>query len=120
MLFIKSTLKTVAPNIYAADVAAKPPGKTFDVFLAVDGNQLPQDFLASLESLGFAKAATASYIHNDGKKVTDLHYSKPGTGIFQCWTDEERESTLQALAQIFSNVGMTMQPRVMGLAEAFK
>src|SRR5687768_17267964 len=110
MLFIKNTQKTVAPNIYAADVAAKPPGKTFDVFLAVDGDQLPQSFLASLESLGFKKTASATYVHNDGKKVTDLHYSKPGTGIFQCWTDEEKDTTLQALAEIFSGLGITLQP----------
>jgi hypothetical protein len=32
-LFLESTLVSVAPGIFAVDVAAKPPGKTFGVLV---------------------------------------------------------------------------------------
>lgn len=119
MLFIKSTSKTIAPSIYGVDVAAKPPGKTFDLFLAVDADNLPTQFLAAIEGLGFIKAQGSTYTHNDGKKVMDLHYKKVGTDIFQGWKDAERESNLKAIESIFSTYGIEMKPRVMSLAEAF-
>ncbi len=119
MLFIKTTRTTIAPHVYAVDVAAKPPGKTFDVFLAVDGDQQPDEFLAAIESLGFTKAKAAPYTHNEGKKVMDLHYRKAGTDIFQGWKDCERDSNLKDLEQVFAGIGIQLTPRVMSLAEAF-
>ena len=49
MLFLKSTSVSVAPGIFAVDVAAKPPGKTFGVFVAVAADNPPQDLLAAIE-----------------------------------------------------------------------
>ena len=53
MLFLKSTNATKAPGIYEVDVAAKPPGKTFGVFLATDPDNPPHTVLAGLAELGF-------------------------------------------------------------------
>jgi hypothetical protein len=119
MLFIKTTRVTVAPSVFAVDVAAKPPGKTFEIFLAVDAENEPSSLLEALEALGFQKALASAYTHNDGKKVLDLRYRKTGTDIFQGWKDEEKEANLRGIEQVFSQFGMVLKPRVMSLAEAF-
>lgn len=119
MLFIKSTQKTVAPHVYAVDVAAKPPGKTFDVFLAVDGENLPNDLLIAIEALGFEKTLATTYTHSDGRKVTDLQYRKLGTDIFQGWKDSERDINLKGIQGVLASFGIEVKPRVMSLAEAF-
>lgn len=119
MLFIKSTSNTIAPHVYAVDIAAKPPGKTFDVFLAVDADNLPDALLAAIEALGFVKAFSSTYKHGDGKSVLDLHYRKIGTDIFQGWKDSEREINLTSVAGVFASFGIETKPRVMSLAEAF-
>lgn len=119
MLFIKSTTKTVAQSIYAVDVAAKPPGKTYDIFLAVDADNEPKQFLETLEAMGFVRAFASTYTHSDGKKVLDLQYRKSGTDIFDGWKDSERESNLKNVEQLFQTHGLEMKPRVMTLAEAF-
>jgi hypothetical protein len=119
MLFIKSTNKTVAPHVYAVDVAAKPPGKTYDVFLAVDADNEPAQFLQALESMGFVRAFSSTYTHSDGKKVLDLHYRKAGTDIFEGWKESEREANMKGIQEIFASFGLELKPRVMSLAEAF-
>ena len=48
MLFLKSTSVTKAPGIYEVDVAAKPPGKTFGIFMATDPDNPPNAVLAAL------------------------------------------------------------------------
>jgi hypothetical protein len=120
MLFIKNTQRTIAPHVYALDIAAKPPGKTFEIFMAVDGMHLPQEFLTAIEALGFIKKGSSAYTHNDGKQVMDLHYHKTGTDIFGGWNDAERATNLQDLQQVFGRFGLEMKPRTMSLAEAFK
>lgn len=119
MLFLKSTSVTLAPGIYAVDVAAKPPGKTYGVFIAVDAENPPQELMAAIEALGFKKTVASPYIHSDGSKVLDLHYQKSGTDIFQGWKDSERTENLQAIEKIFSALDIAIKPRVMTLAEAF-
>lgn len=119
MLFIKTTRSTVAPSIYGVDVAAKPPGKTFEILLAVDADDEPRALLEALEGMGFQRAAANIYTHGEGKKVLDLRYRKPGTDIFEGWKDAEKESNLQEMERIFSSVGIAIKPRVMSLAEAF-
>lgn len=119
MLFIKTTRVTVAPGIYAVDVAAKPPGKTFEIFLAVDAEGEPKSFLDALEGMGFQKAFSSTYTHGEGKKVLDLRYRKIGTDIFQGWKDTEKEANLKEIEQVFSGFGIPLKPRVMSLAEAF-
>lgn len=119
MLFIKTTRTTVAPSVYGVDVAAKPPGKTFEILLAVDADNEPSSLLQALETMGFRRAAANVYTHGEGKKVLDLRYRKPGTDIFEGWKDTEKEANLKEMEQIFSGVGITIKPRVMSLAEAF-
>lgn len=119
MLFIKTTRVTVAPSVYAVDVAAKPPGKTFEILLAVDAEEEPSSLLEALEGLGFQKVAFNVYTHGEGKKVLDLRYKKAGTDIFQGWKDEEKEANLKELERIFSGIGIIVKPRIMSLAEAF-
>jgi hypothetical protein len=118
MLFLKSTSVTVAPGIFAVDVAAKPPGKTFGIFIAVDAEHPPQELIAAIEALGFKKTVIP-YTHGDGRKVIDLHFHKVGTDIFQGWKDSEREENLQALQNLFTPLKIELKPRVMTLAEAF-
>ena len=48
MLFLKSTSVTKAPGIYDVDIAAKPPGKTFGVFIATDPDHPPTAVLEKL------------------------------------------------------------------------
>ena len=119
MLFLKSTSVTKAPGIYEVDVAAKPPGKTFGVFLATDPDNPPTQVLAALEALGFQNVHKQSYTHKDKGKVLDLHFQKAGTDLFQGWKTEECEANLKAIDELFGNVGIKVNPRVMTLAEAY-
>ena len=119
MLFLKSTSLSVAPGIFAVDVAAKPPGKTFGVFIAVAADNPPQDLIAAIEGLGFKKTVVKPYTHNDGMKVIDFHFQKSGTDIFQGWKDSERVENLQALQLLFTPLKIELKPRVMTPTEAF-
>jgi len=119
MLFLKSTSVTKAPGIYEVDVAAKPPGKTFGVFMATDPDNPPHALLAGLAELGFATIHQQSYIHRDKGKVLDLHFQKDGTDMFKGWKTDECSANLDAINNLFGNVGITVAPRVMSLAEAY-
>lgn len=119
MLFLKSTAVMKAPGIYEVDIAAKPPGKTFGVFLAVNPDASPDAFLAALDKLGFQTTKMSPYTHKDRGKVLDLHFHKAGTDLFQGWKDTEREENLKQLTALFETIGITIAPRVMELAEAY-
>lgn len=119
MLYLKSTAVTKAPGIYEVDVAAKPPGKTFGVYLATDPDNPPNAVLAALEALGFQTTKRSAYTHKDKGKVLDLHFQKNGTDLFNGWKAEECTANLAAIDALFGNVGITVQPRVMTLAEAY-
>lgn len=118
MLFIKSTSSPVAPGIFMVDVAAKPPGKTFAVYMAVDAEEMPA-VLGKIEAMGYQRMVSKTYTHQDGKKVADVHFHKVGTDIFEGWTLAEKETNLVLLSEIFAGIGVTIAPRVMSLAEAF-
>ena len=119
MLFLKSTSVTKAPGIYEVDVAAKPPGKTFGVFLATDPDNPPRAVLTGLAELGFENTYQQTYVHKDKGKVLDLHFQKNGTDLFIGWKTEECAANLAAIDTLFGNVGITITPRVMSLAEAY-
>jgi hypothetical protein len=119
MLFLKSTTVTKAPGIYEVDVAAKPPGKTFGIFMATDPDNPPQAVLAALTELGFQNTYRQAYTHKDKGKVLDLHFQKDGTDLFKGWKTEECTANLAAIDALFGNVGITVSPRVMTLAEAY-
>jgi hypothetical protein len=119
MLFLKSTSVTKAPGIYEVDVAAKPPGKTFGVFMATDPDNPPRAVLTALAELGFQNTYQQSYIHKDKGKVLDLHFQKDGTDLFNGWKTEECTANLAAIDTLFGNVGIKITPRVMSLAEAY-
>ncbi|ALK95145.1 hypothetical protein AB595_27660 [Massilia sp. WF1] len=119
MLFLKSTSVTKAPGIYEVDVAAKPPGKTFGVFMATDPDNQPNAVLAALQELGFANTYQQSYVHKDKGKVLDLHFQKDGSDLFKGWKADECATNLAALDALFGNYGIAVTPRVMSLAEAY-
>jgi len=119
MLFLKSTSATKAPGIYEVDVAAKPPGKTFGVFMATDPDYPPQAVLTALEELGFRNSYQQSYVHQDKGKVLDLHFQKDGSDLFNGWKSEECSLNLAAIDVLFGNFGIKVTPRVMSLAEAY-
>jgi hypothetical protein len=119
MLFLKSTSTPVYPGVFAVDVAAKPPGKTFMIYAAVDAANLPASFIQAVEGMGFRQLHARPYVHGDGTKVLDLHFEKNGTGIFNAWTDAESNSNLEAIAAVMSEFNIKVKPRVMSLAEAF-
>ena len=119
MLFLKSTSVTKAPGIYEVDIAAKPPGKTFGIFMATDPDHPPSEVLAALEKLGFFNTHKQAYTHKDKGKVLDLHFQKNGTDLFNGWKTEESEANLAAITALFGGVGITVAPRVMTLAEAY-
>ncbi|MES2019122.1 MAG: hypothetical protein V4484_21725 [Pseudomonadota bacterium] len=119
MLFLKSTSVTKAPGIYEVDIAAKPPGKTYGIFMATDPDHPPSDILAGLEKLGFFNTHKQAYTHKDKGKVLDLHFQKNGTDLFHGWKTEESAANLAAITALFETVGVTIAPRVMTLAEAY-
>jgi hypothetical protein len=119
MLFLKSTSVTKAPGIYEVDVAAKPPGKTFGVFMATDPDNPPRAVLTALAELGFENTYQQPYVHKDKGKVLDMHFQKNGTDLFNGWKTEECAANLAAIDTLFGNVGIKITPRVMSLAEAY-
>jgi hypothetical protein len=119
MLFLKSTAVTKAPGIYELDVAAKPPGKTFGIFMATDPDHPPTEVLAALATLGFQNTYRQAYTHKDKGKVLDMHFQKSGTDLFHGWKTEECATNMAAIEALFSGIGLAITPRVMSLAEAY-
>lgn len=119
MLFLKSTSVTKAPGIYEVDIAAKPPGKTFGIFMATDPDNPPQAVLAALTEMGFHNTYKQTYTHKDKGKVMDLHFQKKGTDLFDGWKSDEQTANLAAIDALFSGIGIKVAPRVMTLAEAY-
>ena len=119
MLFLKSTFTTKAPGIYDVDIAAKPPGKTFGVFIATDPDNPPSEVLAQLKEMGFENTYSSGYTHKDRGKVLDLHFQKDGTDLFKGWKADECTQNLAAVDALFTGIGLTVTPRVMSLAEAY-
>ncbi|HEX7635608.1 MAG TPA: hypothetical protein VF427_10060 [Noviherbaspirillum sp.] len=119
MLFLKNTSTSVAPGVYAVDVAAKPPGKTFMIYAAVDAAQMPTTFIQAIEDMGFSQVHAAPYKHHDGKEIIDLHFQKAGSAIFEGWTDAERDANLQNIETVLAGFNIKVTPRVMSLAEAY-
>ncbi|KQW90082.1 hypothetical protein ASC94_20270 [Massilia sp. Root418] len=119
MLFLKSTSVTKAPGIYEVDIAAKPPGKTYGVYLATDPDNPPADVLAALAAAGFQNTHSSGYTHKDRGKVLDLHFQKDGTDLFKGWKPEENEANMAQITKIFADAGIAIAPRVMSLAEAY-
>lgn len=120
MLFLKSTAAPVAPGVFAVDIAAKPPGKTFMIYVAVDADNTPTTFIDAITGLGYKEVFSKPYTHHNGKKVVDLHFQKAGTDIFEGWTDNERAANLDAMEKMFASFQIKISPRVMSLAEAFR
>ena len=119
MLFLKSTAVTKAPGIYELDIAAKPPGKTFGIFLATDPDNPPTDVLTGLSLLGFQNIYQQAYTHKDKGKVLDLHFQKNGTDLFNGWKTEECAANMAGIEALFAGIGLKVAPRVMTLAEAY-
>ena len=119
MLFLKSTAVTKAPGIYEVDLAAKPPGKTFGIFMATDPANPPTAIIDALLGMGFHNTYQQAYTHKDKGKVLDLHYQKNGTDLFNGWKTEECAANLAAIAALFATVDINLTPRVMTLAEAY-
>ncbi|HEY0488370.1 MAG TPA: hypothetical protein VGD30_02555 [Telluria sp.] len=119
MLFLKTTSVTKAPGIYEVDIAAKPPGKTYGVFMATDPDNPPAAVLAALQEMGFHNTKTQGYTHKDKGKVLDLHFQKNGTDLFNGWKTEECAANLAAIEALFEGIGIKIAPRVMSLAEAY-
>ncbi len=120
MLFLKSTAAPVAPGVFAVDVAAKPPGKTYMIYAAVNAVDLPTTFIEAVEGMGFKQVHSKPYTHNDGTKIIDLHFQKVGTDIFDGWTAAEKDANLATMEKVFAGFNIKFAPRVMSLAEAFR
>jgi pyruvate dehydrogenase complex dehydrogenase (E1) component len=101
------------------DVAAKPPGKTFGIFMATDPDNPPSTVLAELTKLGFYNTYQQAYTHKDKGKVLDIHFQKNGTDLFNGWKTEECAANLAAIDALFGSHGIKVAPRVMSLAEAY-
>lgn len=119
MLFLKSTSASKAPGIYEVDIAAKPPGKTFGVYIATNPDQSPEALLSALAAQGFEQVHQKGYKHRDGGQVLDLHYQKKGSDLFDGWTSTESVDNLAALTSLFAEHGIAIKPRVMSLSEAY-
>jgi hypothetical protein len=119
MLFLKSTSVSKAPGLYEVDIAAKPPGKTFGVYVATNPDQPPAALLDALAALGYEQVHQKGYRHRDGGKVLDLHFQKKGTDLFDGWTTAESTANLAAIASLFDQHSVVITPRVMSLSEAY-
>jgi hypothetical protein len=119
MLFLKSTSASKAPGIYEVDIAAKPPGKTFGVYIATNPGASPAALLSALVALGFQQVHQKGYKHRDGGQVLDVHYEKKGTDLFDGWSTTESTVNLAAIVSLFAEHGITVTPRVMSLSEAY-
>lgn len=119
MLFLKSTSASKAPGIYEVDIAAKPPGKTFGVYIATNPDQSPVALMSALSALGYEQVHQKGYKHRDGGQVLDVHYEKKGSDLFDGWTGAESVANLAALTSLFVEQGVTINPRVMSLSEAY-
>ena len=119
MLFLKSTSVIKAPGIYEVDVAAKPPGKTFGIFLATDPANPPTSIIDALLGMGFHSTYQQAYTHKDKGKVLDLHYQKNGTDLFKGWKSDECSANLAQIEALFAAIDINVMPRVMTLAEAY-
>ena len=119
MLFLKSTAVKKAPGLYEVDIAAKPPGKTFGIYLATDPDNPPTELLTALAQMGFSNTHQQAYTHKDRGKVLDLHFQKDGTDLFKGWKTEEYAANMAAIESLFSGMGIAVTPRVMTLAEAY-
>lgn len=120
MLFLKSTSAPKAPGLYEVDIAAKPPGKTFAVYLATDAEHPPAALLTGLQTLGFAVVNQQTYTHRAGASILDLQLEKAGSDLFKGWTSDESAANLAALTQLFAAAGVTITPRVMTMAQAYR
>ena len=120
MLFLRNTHSPVAEGVYLVDIAAKPPGKTFAIIAALDADSPPQAFITALEGMGFKRTDSKTYTHGDGKKVLDVVYQKPGTDLFQGWTNAEKEANLAAIEAMLGGYNIQVTPRVMSMAEAYQ
>ena len=119
MLFLKSTSVTKAPGIYEVDLAAKPPGKTFGIYMATDPANPPTAIIDALLGMGFHNTYQQAYTHKDKGKVLDLHYQKNGSDLFNGWKIDESVANLAAIEALFATVDIKLTPRVMTLAEAY-
>ena len=119
MLFLKTTAAMKAPGIYEVDVAAKPPGKTYGVYLATDPDNPPAAVLEALSAAGFQQTHSSGYTHKDRGKVLDLHFRKDGSDIFKGWKADECTQNLADLTALFQQHGIAITPRVMTMAEAY-
>jgi hypothetical protein len=119
MLYLKTTGVVKAPGVYEVDVAAKPPGKTFGVYLATDPDNAPDALLAALAAEGYEMVHQQAYTHKDKGRVLDLHFQKHGSDLFKGWTVDECGRNLAALDLLFGSHGIVVTPRVMSLAEAY-
>lgn len=119
MLFLKSTSASKAPGLYEVDIAAKPPGKTFGVYIATNPDKSPAALMSALTALGYEQVHQKGYKHRDGGRVLDVHYEKKGTDLFNGWTSAESAVNLAAIASLFAEHGITVTPRVMSLSEAY-
>lgn len=119
MLFLKNTMLKKAPGIYDVDIAAKPPGKTYGVYMATDPDNPPADLFDELKALGFEQTHSSGYTHRDRGKVLDLHFHKRGTDLFHGWKSEECQANLVLVCALFGRVGIVVTPRVMTMAEAY-
>lgn len=119
MLFLKSTSVSKAPGVYEVDIAAKPPGKTFGVYIATNPDQPPTALVTALGALGFEQVHHKGYRHRDGGKVLDLHFEKKGSDLFDGWTSAESTANLAAITALFDQHSVAITPRVMSLSEAY-
>ena len=75
--------------------------------------------LAALAAAGFQQTHSSGYTHKDRGKVLDLHFQKDGTDLFKGWKAEECEANMALINKLFGDLGVTVTPRVMSLAEAY-
>ena len=100
-VFLKDFLRM--PNLNFTEIAA---------FFVVSRAFIFDKYFSFFQNI-IRKTSDESVFKSDG-------FVNTGTDIFDGWTTTEREENIKALEAIFAPMSVTLQPRVMTLAEAFQ
>lgn len=88
---------------------SKPPHRTYWVAVEAPAGREPEELYAALRGIGFdTGGAGAPPPPVDG--VQQRTFTKPGSGLFRSWVDEEREANLGDVRRVLAAFGFGEAP----------
>lgn len=109
------------PGVIGVDVVSKESGlPTYFVRLLCVAGRVPEKLLLELSAIGFSESndiARVSPFPMDGLQVQPIDLSKPGSALFNMWTEAELSENLNDLNAVFERHGLPFEPRTAGWEE---